>query len=298
MVSETSKVNSRRKHAISISVNDSYVPYALLLLESLRRNWPNYPPVLVQNNGLTEQSRAILSSVAGVNVCSANSEIEGPPINLIDGADTKATYLRLNLWSTDFQEYDNILYLDADTIVLHPLESILNAERFTIFGDPFYSTSGMFLSKDDPALLTLLTEDNFALGSAMANAGVFVVPKHCRTDATYACMMDLLNRYKSHLRFSDQTVINLWLLREGIAPLEDQRFNFLVKQPPAVLDRIGMNNIHVLHFAGFSEQSNRRKLLMKLAVKLGSTSLTKVLYAQLQKILLEVGPNYRHMLAE
>lgn len=276
-------------------MNDSYVWYGARLLESLQRNWPDHPLVLVQHTGLTEDSRRALSRFPRILFHQADGSIQGPPINLIAGADTQSAYLRLNLWGTSFDDYDNILYLDADTIVLKPLNEILDAGDLKIFKDPITTTAGMFIDGKDSDLQKTLAEDQLVLGQEMANTGVFVIPKKWRQEDNFLEMMDLLDRYRPYLRFSDQTVINLWMIKHGCLPVEDIRFNYLVKQPPAMLRRVGIENIRVLHFAGFAEQSARRKLLIRLALCLASGSLTRYVYAVIQQLLLEFGPNYRDM---
>ena len=169
-------VTPRSRDAISLSVNDGYVWHALRLLRSLRRNWRNHPDVLIQHGGLTSESQALFSGVPGVQLCLPADTLEGPPINLAPGADTRATYLRLNLWN-DVADYERILYLDADTIVLKPLDDLMTADGFVMFTDHTADTLGMFIDAGNRELQNLLTEDGVTLGAPMANAGVFVMPR-------------------------------------------------------------------------------------------------------------------------
>ena len=279
----------KSKNAISLSINDGYVWHAQCLLKSLQRNWPDHPIVLVQHTGLSKQSESVLGSFPGVLFCHSARSIEGPPINLAPAADRWATYLRLNLWNDDFADYDGILYLDADTIVLKPLDEILAINEFVIFKDQNADTLGMFIDRGNQALQDLLSLDGFILGADMANAGVFVIPKRYRSGRAFEEITALLDRYNTYIRFADQTIINLWMLKHNIKPVDDRRYNFLVRQPHKVLQSLGLENVRILHFAGFAEQSPRRKLLMRLAPVLAANQLSRPLYVSLQRFVINVG---------
>jgi hypothetical protein len=275
-------------NAISLSVNEDYVWHAQRLLGSLQRNWPNHPVVLVQHTGLSREAESIFGSFPRVRICHASTSIVGPTINLAVGADDRATYLRLNLWSDNFTEFDRILYLDADTIVLSPLDRLFQMDDFVMFKDHLSNMTGMFADHADQVLEGLLSSDGVDLGGDIANAGVFMIPRRYRNRLNFDEMTALLDRYKTHIRFADQTIINLWMRKHDIKPVDDPRYNFLIRQPHSALHALGLKNIRILHFAGFAAGSPRRKLLMRVAPFLASNRFGRPLYAALQRFVVQV----------
>ena len=91
-------------------------------------------------------------------------------------------------WSELFEAYDNVLYLDVDTLVLRPLDDMLSTAEFLIIPDNEIRADARVFQVTEYAnnhLLELLKEDGLPLFDErqdMCNAGVFVIPRDFRTN--------------------------------------------------------------------------------------------------------------------
>jgi hypothetical protein len=221
------------KNAIFVELNANFYFYAKVFLRTLAKNYPGHPPLFVYHTDLSEAQQKYLASFKNVQLvrCTLDDFRWGPPMatHSVKFADARISYLRFLIWTDRFAEYDKVLHLDTDMLILGGYEELFKVERFTAFPEAYAGDDVVFYDPRNPELLKLLKEDGIESPRMAANAGVFLVPKADRTPEDRAVMERLMTRYKPFIKWSDQSIINLWMAIKGYKPVEEHRFNYLHK---------------------------------------------------------------------
>lgn len=258
---------SNVKPAIFISVDARFAAHWEQFQDSLARNWPNYPEVLV---ALHDRGGALEDKLrATPRYRLLDSDIfclgHGPVMAHLQGkVNADAFYSRLALWGDSFSEYDTILHLDVDTIVLRPLDDLVMTHDFQIAVDLYQGDNYLFNNHRCPELQRLLREDGIAIPSQQANAGIFTMPRKYRSPEYLHEIELLLERYRDHLRWADQSLINIWMVKHGVQIRQDLAWNFQARA--FTQEKVAGDRLKVLHFNGISDP--HRVSLMKAANKL------------------------------
>lgn len=268
------------KHAIFLSIDRRYFPFALLYLESLDRHFPEHPDVLLHHHDLEPGQLPALARFARVRPVAVDVEAmrRWPGITLsgqgvFEGA--SACYARYWAWSDLYDEYDNLLYMDVDVLVLGPLDGCLSGDRFRIGREAYQRFDKYFRKPDDPAVLALLEEDGIRLDGVNRNAGVMLIPRRYRSREAFAELVGITRRYLGHLSMADQTVINLWMHKHRVEtePLGAE-YNFLPGfLGEKVCSPLELSRIRVFHFAGLWERPWLRLAWMRTTLAVSGTPL-------------------------
>lgn len=253
-------------NAIFIIVNSHHFHYAIAFLNSLVENWPNHPTILCNHTADLNQEQ--LKRLASYDKLSLHllelkpEEIGNRPVHKSDGM--LVAYGKFRLWSNLYEAFDTLLFLDVDTLVLKPLDDLIQEQDFKIFR----AEHRLQLYGDPDEIRTKLSEDglldyfnaNLVHEGIGANTGVMVIPKPIRTQDNYECLLSLLDRYKAYDKWwADQSTINIWMLKKNIPrPSNTElRYNFLTfylsSQHPFWTNQnldldVEFKNIHILHF--------------------------------------------------
>lgn len=242
------------RHAIFLGLNENFVPLAEIFLKSLARNYPDHPDVYIYSIGLGERSLERLSAFKRVQPvsCGPGDFVAGPPMasHHPNFADPRISYARFLIWTDRFAAYENVLHLDADLLVLGALEELLERKDFTAFVDAGECAYAIFYDDKHPELERLLAEDGIVRSARMANAGVFLVPKKDRTPENHALLVRFLARYGAHIKWADQSVINLWMAKKGYAAETDFRYNFQHQLVDDLSSYRGVAQASVFHLSG------------------------------------------------
>ena len=245
---------SSRPHVIVVTLLANYYPILLLFLNSIKRRYPSHPEIVVCQKGFSpEQIGFLHSRYEGVRCFNIEGRVvvRGPAMLGRDYPDLDAFYARFLIWSDLFDEYENVLYLDIDALIVGPLDELLNRAEFQCFEESYAGEQPYFYDASDPQLRMLLAEDGVpALPPVPGNAGVMLIPRRYRTFAQLAELQRLLNRYEKHLIWGDQSLINLWMARYGIVPVHDPRYNFQVRFLVQRRYPAEFRDVRFLHLAG------------------------------------------------
>jgi len=104
---------------VSILTTDSYIFGALVLWKSLLDTKPKYPFHLLITPNLSEETMALIEK-SGIPTIKINP-IKNPILD--DPKDRRYyNYSKLNMWS--LTQFDKIVYLDADMVVLHNIDEL------------------------------------------------------------------------------------------------------------------------------------------------------------------------------
>jgi hypothetical protein len=256
-------------HAIFVTLDSSYAGLFHLFLRSLHVHWPSHPRVIACTAGWPEAQRRQFDRrfpfIEWVDMHDLGFPV-GPAMGRNPFFDRPVMYARWAALTPRFDAYDTVLYLDVDTLVLGSLDELFEAESVLTFYETLPGTgAGIFDDPDEPALRSLLEEDGLAgWCSRPANAGVVVLPRRFRTREQYAEVTRLTVRYAPYLRWGDQSVLNLWLARNRIAPAAGVEFNYQLRLIYDAQARRACQRARVLHFNG---QHGRAPLLMALAYR-------------------------------
>ncbi len=243
-----------KKNAIFVEVNQRFLPYLEVFLAGLFRIHPDCPDLLVYHTDLNDtQLRRLQKHPAVKTVRLQDTDfISGPPMatHRVKLADPRISYARFLIWTDRFNDYENVVHLDTDLLILGRFDELFSHDRFVIFKEEHSEENSLFYNPRDPGLLKLLHEDGIRLPESIANCGVFVVPKKCRSSESFETLRYLLKRYGSYIKWSDQSIINLWMAMKKIRVTEGNRFNFqhrLFADPGPVN---GLREARIFHFNG------------------------------------------------
>ncbi|ODV83634.1 glycosyltransferase family 8 protein, partial [[Candida] arabinofermentans NRRL YB-2248] len=154
---------------VTLLFNDSYLPGALTLVESLKIQGTKYPIVLLyaslSDDVLEHLKRSnIFDELINIddNLLKSNSDYH---LNDILGrSDLNYTLTKLNCWN--LTKFDKVIYLDLDLLILQSLDSIfddvsINENQLAASPDsgwPDLFNSGLFLIKPSPIIFKKLLD--------------------------------------------------------------------------------------------------------------------------------------------
>lgn len=261
-------------HAIFMVFDDAYEKYTRVCLNSMERNYPDHPTVLAYYDGEDKAFKKYLRSINNLKLIPYEEDTEFVSgLRLHEEINVSKVYHRYKLWTSLYDEYDSIVHLDADTLILRPFDEIF--ELPTFFITPNHEMWPMVRvfpegSEQDTDLMNLLQEDELPYPGGiddMANAGVFMIPKSMRMPHAHNTLVEITERYNKWLQFADQSAISLWChkLKIPFSPRHEYDFQMPIYRDkndmvPKYGDGYGVpapdsddmsfiSNIKILHFS-------------------------------------------------
>jgi hypothetical protein len=219
------------KNLIYCVIDRKYYYLSLLFLKTLVRQYPDHPDILFHHVNLTDVQINRLERFDRVKCAKfAFNEFRNFPLmSAHAAAPHEALYGRFNIWKNGYQSYDNVIFLDVDIVICGSISNLCEQRDFFIVRDVHYKLS----NKEDSILIDgsnrqaqeLLAEDGISLPAYGANAGVFVVPQRYRTQSDFEELCRIGKRYEKHLRWADQSVLNLWALKHRFQFRDEYDYN-------------------------------------------------------------------------
>lgn len=266
-----------KKNAVVIVVNQAFAHYAKPLINSIKKNWINHPEILLfLSHDVTMELEEWFSRIGNVTVKRFDPSTYEYRKLLNNGSgkfDSKdfndAGYFIINFWDDTFDEYDDLLILDADMLVLKDLTELLNTGSFTGVSAANSRMLPVF-SFNQPMLKKLFNLTSYyfkALGMGVylkpyesLNSGVVRIAKNDRSKKSFRVMLNLLKTFRKGCP-TDQEIILLWMKRFNKKISLDFRMNFqarffnaLENNDKSMLhhDKIreAAKDIHIIHFNG------------------------------------------------
>lgn len=259
---------------IVIAINQKFFEHLKALLGSIFTNWPNSPDIVVYAHpDLTLDSITYLSNVKKVILKKYNPQ-ELKFYKLVQQDKTffkskefiETGYFSLYLFSNEFDNYKNLLFLDADTLVLKPLDELFQGDNIFICSAnnnrllPYFNVAQSQPRKSLLIfywVLKLLQFGIFPKPFVSANSGVMLIPEKLRGGKHELDILNILKQFQS-VCSSDQEIILLYALKHNYKISNDYRFNFQLrffnlikksKHNKADLIKASID-VKVLHFNG------------------------------------------------
>lgn len=255
-----------RKNCIVIIFDDEYFDFAKNCLASFS-NYPDHPVINVFYHG---ENRDIMRFIDDLNrVERVTIELDIPKYaNLNLGhIGSPMIYGRYIIWSSIFDSYDNVLYMDCDSLVLKPFPELFKKEDFFAVYDnarkPLFNESAY----QNDEFLSKTFEDNIPhdlVNNLMINSGVLLIPRKYRTELNFSLINWLSDRYSPFIEHSDQSIITIWCYLKNIRISCDYQYNYMVDR----INRSGFGNVKledakILHFSYWKPKKNLEELFRK-----------------------------------
>lgn len=259
-------------NCIFISCNKSFVNILVLCLQSITKNYPTHWDIIICHTDLTHKEKLILSKFKKIIFLKNTiKEYEIGPImwHLPKETDPKVFYARFLLWREKiFDKYDNILHLDADTIIMKNIDELLQWNNFIITKEIYEWDDSIFKNNNDKQLEKQLFKDNIKINNSLtANCWVFILPKKYRNPFFYNQLMYILKKYYYYIKRADQSIINIWIAYNKLTIRKTFNLNF---QHRIILQsnkqETWFKDTYILHFNGID--NNLRFDLMSYWLKI------------------------------
>lgn len=219
-------------NCIYMAMDKHYEKYTIPCLKSIFKNWINHPKIFLYNND--ELSEELTNLIKDKNVVIV--KYHPYTFSNLGPVGNNIVYLKYKCWSTDFINYDNVLHLDCDTLILKPLDEI-------------FTTNSLFISNNETLKIKCFKSQEVD----MCNAGVFIVNKRHRSDLNEQLLKTLTLDYMDDMCYADQSIISLWCKLQKISLSNEVYYNF---QPQFINYKTSSNSpaydfdkIKILHFA-------------------------------------------------
>jgi lipopolysaccharide biosynthesis glycosyltransferase len=170
---------------------------------------------------------------------------------------------RFRLWRRAFRDHDTILHLDADTLVLAPLDPLFERpEPFIVANHEPSPEIRIFRPEHrrTAELQARLRQDGITYPGHpddMGNAGVFTLPRAFRSREHLATLASFAQRYGAYLAYADQSLVSLWLRSLGIRPTSEFAYNFQTPFFTASDVAVPREDIRILHFSSDRKPGTR-----------------------------------------
>lgn len=261
-------------NAIVLIFDDLYFLYAKACINSIKSNYSNHPIIAVYYEGNDDEIVKYLSSIENLefNFWDRDCfETIGLDQNRVDLGivDNLKVYYKYFIWTKKFDNYDNVLYLDADTLVLGSLDELFDQEDFFVVTD--YNESDTYKLfrpefSDDVTLRSVLDQDGlFYPGGAhdMINAGVLLIPRKFRTEPNLLQLIGITYRYSKYMMFADQSAISIWCHKNRIQIRQNYYYNFQISFYTKIFSNFFHEKIRIVHFSWCKPETYNFQFLRK-----------------------------------
>ena len=245
----------KSSQAIFMAFDESYSLYARACLNSLNEHYPKHPEIFVFYDGTEAATIDYLRLFPGVHLLPREALVD--PGNVTLGpVGSKGVYYKYSTWSPFFAEFDKVLYLNVDTLILKPLDDLFAME--TAYAAPNHEALPQVRvfapeSIAESHLQNLLRQDRVSnLGEMddMCNAGVLMLPQRYRSSAQLQKLIDITARYNQFLNYADQSAISIWFHLNKLPLSARYEFNFQAPMLDAPdMKDYDLRNIGILHFS-------------------------------------------------
>lgn len=246
-----------KPNCIFLSFDEQMDVLGCACLRSIKRNYPEHPLIRVLYTGGNPSTIKFLQCDERIEYVAPQHapslSLENLPLGEVGHP---AVYTKYLLWSDFFADFDKVLYLDADVLVLRALDDLFSSEEFfAVVNHEMDSNVRVFkrIFAGDEGLVSLLKQDGLRMPSGrddMCNAGVLMCPRRFRTPEMQTSLMELSHKYSPYLMYADQSAISLWCMRHGIEFSRELNFNFQASFFEEYSHKIDeLESIHVLHFS-------------------------------------------------
>lgn len=257
---------NKHKNCIVIIFDDSYFEFGKNCLLSFR-NYPEHPTIKVIYQGKDHAVLNFLSGLENVDLVDEKIDMSSYHNLNLGHIGSPIIYGRYVIWSSLFDEYDKVLYLDCDTLVLKPFPELFEKEDFFATydnaGKPLFNRSAY----QDKEFLSCTRADDIPhdlVNHMMINSGVLLVPRKYRTKKNFEWIHLLSTRYTRFIEHSDQSIISIWLYLQKIRISCDYRYNFMIDRiTRPSFGNIQLEEVKILHFSYWKPDKNLGELLKK-----------------------------------
>jgi len=246
---------------IVCSIDERFVKVTEFFLETLQKNFPDYPQVRILHDDLTVDDVKRLEQYRHVQCVkqSQSAFSDAPLMECHAGKTSNQTFYRRFLIFTDlYKEFDNVIFMDTDLIVGGDLSEVFASKDLFIVRDSYEKHYGSesAVIKNREQFKTQLQADGIEIPAYGANAGFFVLPKRYRTAENYNMLISIAEAYKDGLIWADQSILNLWMAKLNIKANEDYKFNFQFRD---LTIRHDLKSIRIFHLNALN---NRIRILL------------------------------------
>jgi lipopolysaccharide biosynthesis glycosyltransferase len=270
---QKTKRKRQLENAIVLTFDDGYFDFAKVCLNSIKDNYLSHPIILAFYDGSDKNIINYLKSIGNLKVMLYERDysywigLNMKRLNLGE-INNKKVFFKYLAWSNQFDDYDKILYLDADTMILRPLDFMFEQDDFFSITDNSKLPYGIFYPDKfrNATLLKKLEQDRLSYPLAkddMINAGVFVIPKKYRNKKNLNKLIQITYRYNEFMMFADQSAISLWCHYNKIKIHTLYQYNFQACfYFNNVSDIMECRDIHIVHFTWWKPEGNHFNLIL------------------------------------
>jgi lipopolysaccharide biosynthesis glycosyltransferase len=259
-------------NAIFVAFDNNHWHHFIHLYNSLQENYPDHPILLVHFAGWNPDMIEWLKAQKDIRFYPTRDLT----INLVSpgyhkAVPSKMVYYKYLLWTNNYDEYDNILHLDVDTLVLSPLDELFEKDDFFVVANniPFKEVRILPPDKENKSTIESYLKRHHIRQPEhedMVNAGVFLIPKSYRKKGYLESIVNITNDFGKLLVYADQSALSLWCIKHGITPSEEYQYNlqppifnkFYTRRYKKVLNtglvfnknKNVLDNIKIVHFSG------------------------------------------------
>ena len=246
---------------LATAVTDSYVPGAVVMLDSFRTHHPGFDgDVVILHGGLSEASRTVLAAVGGrVRFEPVRPDLTDRVARLREAyphwVRPSAVFHAIHAFRLD--GYRKVLFYDSDMLFQEPVGELFGAggEALLCCGDQSSLADGVRDAETLRPLERGAADADRPVLEHTFNSGFLLIDASCIGERVYA---DLLARmapeewrgFAARPGLDDQVVLNRYFA--GRQTLASWTYNYLVPDAAAIRARTGLDaaRAKVLHFKG------------------------------------------------
>lgn len=155
--------NQPSEHAICMSVNQEFLEIFKQALVSIFKNYPEHPDVHVLVDDDMSMEDMPYKDIISYHHNDVEDKFIKSSLYDIPLHKMKSFYARYQIRFSDiFDTYENVLYLDADTIITDSLHDLMNNENFFMCAESNLKENGYIKDMYIPEITDDLQQDNLA----------------------------------------------------------------------------------------------------------------------------------------
>ncbi|MBL6445747.1 hypothetical protein JMN32_05470 [Fulvivirga sp. 29W222] len=258
--------SSDKRNCIVIIFDDQYFDFARNCLKSFS-NFPDHPMIKVIYQGNDTNISKFIDELDNTERIDINLDMSKLSNLNLGHIGSPMIYVRYVIWSSLFDDYDKVLYIDCDSLIIKPFPELFEHDDFFTLYDnadkPLFNESAY----KNEEFITKTQEDNLPhdlLNRMMINSGVLLVPKRYRTAENFRLLNELSQRYSKFIEHSDQSIITIWCYLNDIKISCDYRYNFMIDRiTRPSFSNIKLEDAKLLHFSYWKPNKNIGELFQR-----------------------------------